>query len=446
MSAATKESPIPAFIQYYSTDYIFQCKDLASKVAVQCGVILAEHGIDYSVKWRAKDPNSLRDKLMELEIRKGEVYESLDNIQRDIIDYAGVRILVNFRRDMMKVAPLIRGAFMVQNEVSHPKKDQPGTYHAEHYHVCLTGDQTKKVVEIQVSLALRDPYHKLEHDILYKGKKKPKFREKQILNNAESTTNLNQQSLEQYREYQEYQAMKAMRLITIHNVEHYLRKWIDQSPTGWFKSIDVGSCSSLGGYLEKSGGVTIGHFEQLLKTNLEHGSESTYFEIAKLYQDRDLSLVIFLMDRLLLSGNVRYPTFSDQNIHQLHIYKINALTSTIGWLKSSSKKCLEWRMIFARSRDKISLRDGFLWLCGSQQAFLLSPNGSLDERDVAILEKLWTWFEEQSDRRFMLAFAISRFGVQRERAKIMSDIEDIICALTPLMKKKKRLEMNAETK
>ncbi|KAJ5088601.1 RelA/SpoT [Penicillium angulare] len=443
MNTKINDSLASAFVQKYRTHYQHEYNGAANAVATTCSEVFSSSGIYHTVKFRAKHPESLETKILNLEFRDGHAYTSFEDIRKEIINFAGVRILVDFPKDISEVGTLVRQSFMVFNEVSHPKENHSKSYRADHYHVRFHGPQGKVVVEIQVSSTVRAPYHTKEHEIIYKANKEPTRAEAQRLGRIGCVVDMYEMELNQFAEDEAHQAekkagKKARPLEGLDDVGFHMSKWIKrQRPHEWFQSKEIGSCTSIKAFLDIQNKATVGNLFEVLEIVLGPGSESQYSEIAGQYPSHNPNLVIFIMDRMLLTGQAQYPDFESwKDDHKIHVYKIKTLTSTIGWLSRLWKDSLEWRKIFARAHDKSSLREGLDWLGSTKQQFFLDDNLSLrlDAYDVDILDGLWSWFEEQNDRRFMLAFAISRFELWKERIVALHHINDLVAALCPLMK------------
>ncbi|KAJ5259312.1 RelA/SpoT [Penicillium angulare] len=440
MSTKVSDSLVPAFVQKYCTHYKHEYNGAANAVATTCSQVFSNSGIYHAVKFRAKHPKSLETKILNLEFRQGHAYKSFEDIREEIKDFAGVRILVDFPKDMDKVGTLIKQSFMVFQEVSHPKENNSKNYHADHYHVRLHGSQGEVVVEIQVSPTVRAPYHNMEHEIIYKAKKTPTRAQCQGLEIQGGLADMSEMNLRHFAENEAHQAGKKARpLEGLNDVGHHSQKWIRQRPNEWFHSKELGLCTSIRAFLEKQDKATVGNLLEILEMTLGPDSESQYLEVACQYPNHNPDLVVFIMDRMLLTDKVQYPDFESwNNAHEAHVYKIKTLTSTIGWLSRIWKVSLEWRKIFARAHDKSSLREGLSWLGSTKQFSFLDDKilSELDANDVDILDGLWTWFEEQNDRPFMLAFAISKFELWKDRRVALPHIHDLVAALGPLMKPK----------
>jgi ppGpp synthetase/RelA/SpoT-type nucleotidyltranferase len=99
---------ISEFVEHYVKKFDFY-EQLASIVAGQLRSELARRGIRAIVSSRAKNPVKLRQKLIKRSNRATDpnVYNSLKDIDLDIVDLAGVRVALYFPGDQKKVGQLI---------------------------------------------------------------------------------------------------------------------------------------------------------------------------------------------------------------------------------------------------------------------------------------------------------------------------------------------------
>ena len=171
---------VEEFIDRYRREIDFY-QEVARLVAQQAEGLLQSAGIRAIVTFRAKRIDSLTKKLRARALRKQ--YETVAEIQQDIVDLAGVRIALYFPEDRSEVEKLIRAQFELAN---HPKNFPTGEelayakrfagYRATHYRVRLKdanlaaaqGRYAEAVVEIQVASVLMHAWAEVEHDLVYK--------------------------------------------------------------------------------------------------------------------------------------------------------------------------------------------------------------------------------------------------------------------------------------
>jgi ppGpp synthetase/RelA/SpoT-type nucleotidyltranferase len=169
---------IDEFIEQYKKQYDFYselarmgCKNLESE--------LSKRGIKAIVSSRAKRPDRLKDKLRQRTDDKK--YTSLDDIYKDIVDLAGVRVALYFPSDRDLVDEIVNNQFNVLKtkvfpETSHKPKHSKrfSGYWASHYRVTIEdtekdNDRYKSTqFEIQVASVLMHAWSEVEHDLVYK--------------------------------------------------------------------------------------------------------------------------------------------------------------------------------------------------------------------------------------------------------------------------------------
>ncbi|KAH8891971.1 hypothetical protein GQ53DRAFT_647960, partial [Thozetella sp. PMI_491] len=171
-------------------------KIAADIVADTCRRFLRSKEIRAIVSHRIKDADRLETKLRERVRREGKEYKSKDDIRRDIVDLAGVRIAVYFPSDRDDIDQLVNEYFRVDKHKSFPeppvqpkKPAEPQQferrfegYSADHYRVRLNRkkvhlkyddsmndlERMGPTVEIQVASVLMHAWAEVDHDLVYK--------------------------------------------------------------------------------------------------------------------------------------------------------------------------------------------------------------------------------------------------------------------------------------
>ena len=179
-------SVIENFLERYAKEYDYYY-ELARQVATICEALLSRNGIRAIVTYRAKKPESLREKLQKRDdIKK---YQSIEQIYRDIVDLAGVRIANYFPGDRVEIGKLIENEFITEKRKKFPNNDQKSFiqtafkkrfagYDAIHYRIRMRGERledgmkrySQSQVEIQIASALMHAWAEVEHDLAYKPK------------------------------------------------------------------------------------------------------------------------------------------------------------------------------------------------------------------------------------------------------------------------------------
>jgi ppGpp synthetase/RelA/SpoT-type nucleotidyltranferase len=177
---------IETFILQYTKEYDY-FYELAKKVAGICETLLQRNAIHAVVTYRAKRPDSLKEKLIKRNESKN--YESIEQIYKDIADLAGVRIATYFPGDRGEIARLIEAEFVTEKAKYFPNPENAtpfmfnykrkfAGYDAIHYRVRikdvrLEGSKkrfSQSQVEIQIASALMHAWAEVEHDLAYKPK------------------------------------------------------------------------------------------------------------------------------------------------------------------------------------------------------------------------------------------------------------------------------------
>ncbi|KAJ5210233.1 RelA/SpoT [Penicillium cf. griseofulvum] len=439
--APENESVAPLFVQQYRTQDIANYRKTLRAVVEICNQVLSNHGISHATEFRLKEPASLENKIAKFERERGFVYQTIEDINKDIIDLAGVCILVHIPSTRKKASELLHDAFVVKKTVLHPKQGPiegtyywPGSYTATHIHASLKTEDLHdrglqptdaKPVEIQVSTTEQRGWANLEHAILYKPKEKPKLAQRHKLEIMRRMVDVSESIHQQIEEEQAYQAAKENRsLRSVDDVGCVLQKWLEEQHSAWFQGRTAGSCTSLFNFLKSRNMNTRGELRQILEASFGSDSEALYSRLASEYPADSLTLVIFIMDGLLLTDGGSDVDFVTGDHHQIHVYKLQAMMSTFVWLEKFFTPDLLWQRVFA-AQNQESLRDSLVWL-NSARLKLFFDGDQLEKHDIAILDYLWGWFECQKDRKIRFAFAISRNGMFKDRKESRKVIQQLI--------------------
>ncbi|MEQ9845152.1 GTP pyrophosphokinase [Pectobacterium brasiliense] len=175
-------SLIDSFILQYEKEYDYYAK-VCRVAETQLDELLREAGIRAIVTSRAKSPSRLKDKLIQRNQEKQ--YKKEDDIYKDIVDLAGIRVALYFPDTNLEVDRIIKESFVLINEeIKFPKVGAvrktgsrtsrfPG-YVAVHYRVRLKEHLLERAIyhnaniEIQVASVLMHAWSEVEHDLVYK--------------------------------------------------------------------------------------------------------------------------------------------------------------------------------------------------------------------------------------------------------------------------------------
>lgn len=168
------------FLTRYLREYDFY-QEAARICAQRCETELEQSGIRSIVTYRAKRPDRLRGKVDSRNKEKN--YKTPEDIYKDLVDLAGVRIALYFPGDMDEVEKIISSKFSLDNKKIFPRDSSPPAYHkrfsgyaARHYRVRLPVSElsesqrrySEALIEIQVASVLVHAWAEVEHDLVYK--------------------------------------------------------------------------------------------------------------------------------------------------------------------------------------------------------------------------------------------------------------------------------------
>jgi ppGpp synthetase/RelA/SpoT-type nucleotidyltranferase len=181
---------IDQFLARYRKEFDFysQVSRLGAQLIEQQ---LQSAGIRAIVTWRAKSLTRLAEKIRQRS--ESNNYRSVDDIFRDIVDLAGIRVALYFPGEGTQVDKVIRQLFVLESDPKvfpqEPKpEDKPkpeaaahyskrfSGYSATHYRVYLRESSMNEaekryasaLIEIQVASVLMHAWAEVEHDLVYK--------------------------------------------------------------------------------------------------------------------------------------------------------------------------------------------------------------------------------------------------------------------------------------
>jgi len=179
MSKKNKKNFNTNILEDFSNKYYreFDFYNAASLLAAQLiEAQLISKGIRAIVTSRAKNPSRLHEKITKRAIEEEKNYENSEDIYKDIVDLAGVRIALYFNSERDEIEQIINDIFEVHKKKEFPTEGKSQGYKAIHYRGTikdnvLTEQQqrySKANVEIQVASLLMHAWAEVEHDIVYK--------------------------------------------------------------------------------------------------------------------------------------------------------------------------------------------------------------------------------------------------------------------------------------
>lgn len=176
---------IQAAVERYEREYDRYVK-LADVVYERCLQIMEEKGLRATVQRRAKDPSSLREKLLRIsrKLPPDPRFDTVDEVFAHMSDLAAVRVGTYLESDRATVVEELKLAFEFpigsDDQPNPDEKNKSGRaqhYRAIHCQVLLKGDDAKSPMnqniastscEIQVCSMLAHVWNEIEHDLGYK--------------------------------------------------------------------------------------------------------------------------------------------------------------------------------------------------------------------------------------------------------------------------------------
>lgn len=149
----------------------FALNEIETKINIingECKLLKQYNPIEH-VKTRVKTPKSIVKKL-----HKKGLDVSVDNINNNILDIAGVRVICSFKKDIFEVAKMIESqndieVVSVKDYVTNPKENGYQSYHMHvKVPVFLSEKTIYMIVEIQIRTSAMDFWASVEHKINYK--------------------------------------------------------------------------------------------------------------------------------------------------------------------------------------------------------------------------------------------------------------------------------------
>lgn len=171
---------IAEFIGRYRKEFDFyeqSCRMVAQILEAN----LRSAGVRAIVTSRAKSPTRLEEKVRQRSAKTN--YKSVEDIYKDIVDLAGVRVALYFPGERDEVGKIVRSLFLLVDEPKEfPTTAQPtykkrfSGYWATHYRVRIPDTSlnesqkrySEAKVEVQVASVLMHAWSEVEHDLVYK--------------------------------------------------------------------------------------------------------------------------------------------------------------------------------------------------------------------------------------------------------------------------------------
>lgn len=443
-----EESVITRFVKKYDVNHYTK---LAATVADLCQQALLHEGVMHSVSSRGKERESLRKKLEQREPKRAHPYRTDQEIKNDIIDFAGVRIIIEHWADRGTVKNAIHKIFDGKadsnNHVEERCHDTTLGYRADHYLVYLESsslpgheDDTpgRELIEIQVQSTLLARWAESDHDSQYKPNRKPSDVQIIGLKAARRLVDVLEDNYPCVEDNVVLETVQPKPPFTTPEVGcGGLRSWIEYHAGEWAGNKNRGSSGALSEYMDCQHTNSGESLHKFLQDTIGNTSEVEYSAIANAYGAIRLDLVIYIMDcDLLKKSNTNMPELLSHTCQQEHLDKIHVIMSTNIWINGLFFPTRGWRRLFMTYEDRSVLQKDFSWLVRTtRQKYMEDVEGYLLSEDkVENMNTLWSWFERRCERPIKLAFTISKQGMinymSMESKELVSALELLIVALT----------------
>ncbi|KAJ5578673.1 uncharacterized protein N7459_007637 [Penicillium hispanicum] len=425
------EFALGRFMRHYEGKERISYREAAKQVRDKCEEILQRHNINFSTAYREKAPDHLRERLENSEREHRRLYATPDEIEADNADIAAVCIMLHEAYDPGMIRELIRDGFWIKKEVTYPTSDKTKDgldsaflYRRIHYHVYLkehgqseeAAEVSKKLIELQVVRAVQGPWPETEHapnGNASRGKLQKNIVLRHLTKNIEIVQDQNAKEDARAAE------KEIAPFVDSGHVGNFVRKWIEKAPDGWYKKKDFGTPKALWLYLQSSTN-TRQFLEQVLSTYLKPNSRPTYSKVAGRYPLTEVTVGVYLMDRILLLDNGRIAqTDSIEDFSNDNVMRIRILMSTIVWQTKLFAPELGWHWCFFDGiADRESLRESLIWLRSVDQDLFLKRKKPLQSTDIKNIDVLWDCFKNHRHGQVRLAFTMSRKGLLRQKEEL----------------------------
>ncbi|KAL1622227.1 hypothetical protein SLS56_008846 [Neofusicoccum ribis] len=455
---------IKEFLANYKRKDKAHYERIATEAKTTCETRLRSSAIQAQVTCRAKELGSLRKKVLERNALIPGGYKNVKEIEKDIVDLAGVRIALYFPNQGTAVEKIIAEAFKVHKEIQHSGEDrEPGIvdsenfannqedngegrayfahfsgYKAKHYRVSpLAEEETDEdmdmgdnpdIIEIQVISMLRHTWAQVGHDLVYKQMSgSPSNEEERILDGLSGLIQVGEVLLEQLHDvYQIRSNSQNIKFANQYELGSFLAaRKLQQSlgPTLAARKLqpamNIGSLETLLDFL-----AITGHDNpKALNSALEALNKASSFDedyMLYLKQNQPLSkpsLAVLIMETILSRVDelsLRRPR-EEINDEQSRKEKCKIMVSTIALLDELFPPFRIWtKKIFSDRSNIEKRRDCFEWLKSMKDTQDIV--GEEEKRPSHLFpssDAPWDWFTAQSNGIIDFAFRVCRLGVLR---------------------------------
>ncbi|KAF2753773.1 hypothetical protein EJ05DRAFT_480237 [Pseudovirgaria hyperparasitica] len=465
---------IESFMKRYERTSRDWYENIAQKARSTCEKLL-EGRVEAMYEHRAKDPKSLRDKLYKRHpdfVRKSVLdrygtrkavpgsekgYRNHEDIKEDVIDFAGVRIIIYFpHADQWNVVhSMIKNAFDVRKEPEIDDIDSanvnllyPGLK-KRHYRVNIreeefeTGHDPNDICEIQVRSTAMHAWAMISHKHFYKPQDDFTLsgEEKDILISLNGHVHSQELLL---GHLWELRRNRVTPFRSKHELGKYLEDNIPQPEVNFERKQKIksnnrdiklisnnGTLEILRRFLELAGKDTPEKLEPVLQSLDFSDLKAENDSPRRMIKDRffahqklkpSVYIIKHILDKERLAGSAikyRYTRYSSYSA------KFAVVASSLSWVH---KLFMEYQIIeellcdnenqheFAKYMDFIYNSPDRTTILEHTEEDMCTP------QHKAAIDGLWEWFEKHESPAFALVFEISRIGVLEDLPRNLSKI------------------------
>ncbi|KAL1649588.1 hypothetical protein SLS58_001645 [Diplodia intermedia] len=408
-------------------------KDLARQANEICEDNLRGAGIRAIHSYRAKDYESLKKKLydMDPEICKG--WKDGNSIRQDIFDLAGVRIALYYPKQKADVEQMIQEKFQLGATKDHDTvtaHERAGYipiftgYRAKHYRVSLREEDVAKaptlnsedIIEIQVVTVLQHAWAEVHHDVLYKQLHgDPSQGECRALDGLSGLVQLGELLLDSFQDTH------------VDRIKFENNKFKDEYELGAFLSKTLSQNAPEDPLLMGRVGILFKFLNLVRKdtptdlvTMLEElrkakkSLRDVAIEASEEYAYREQNATIAIMYHAL-SIDSAFSRLDSVDFDKKHMAKVMA--STIVTLEELFSPFFVWeKKLLGDDRQQLALpKAALLWFIGSVEAIeIMSGDPPRNDEASKKLQSLWAWFDKHSDPAVKFVFGVSKMGLHRD--------------------------------
>ncbi|KAE8391259.1 hypothetical protein BDV23DRAFT_171830 [Aspergillus alliaceus] len=427
---------IDEFMSMYNLERTEYSK-AAKRAKKLCEDALRRESVECLVTCRAKEPDSLRTKLVTRQkarlakangtANENNGYRSIEDIKSDIPDLAGVRIALYIPRKKEQVKKILQREFAVQWNLSLGDNENqtcdarsfPG-YCADHYRVFFREDMDendgsgKKMIEIQVVSVLRHAWAEVQHDLVYKQLVSTTREEIRMLDALSSMIYSGDCVLDHLFDSQSARNQSdGTPFKSVYQLGSLLSQWIERFAGR--RDETLGDVESLWKLLMIIGLDSPKQLWDVLShLDISVSQTSDYTILSHEYDPLQLSITNYVMHRIIRSSvgqcrveRVKHTRRTTDNENK---YKLCVVANAFIRLDHFFSRQAEWFHVFyedTSDKHKVEIK----WLSSGKPQQFYNGRLSLNVADQEVLDGLWLSLEGHDKEPIKFAFNLSLLEV-----------------------------------